>query len=154
MEIIKTIIEGPISNLLILAGVIFLLLSVIGNIGAKIVVDPQKQKYAAILGTVLLIIGLGLHVFSNLNTPDEIKSNCEQLDIKIMNKKKELQHNLHDRERAIEGMNRIEPLLTTDPDAHEAYKHQEDWLRQIEGRIKKLQREIEEVRKKKEKVCT
>ena len=153
METINTIIEGPIPNILILAGITFLLLSVIGNIGAKIVVEPRKQKYAGILGAVLLIIGLGLHIVSDKYRPNVRTSNCEQLEIEIRNIEEELQINMRDRERAIEEMSRIKPLLKTDPDAHEAYQHQEHWLRQIEERINELGRQIEELRNEKDKAC-
>ena len=153
METINTVIEGPIPNILILAGIAFLLLSVIGNIGAKIVVEPKKQKYAGILGAVFLIIGLGLYIIPENDKPNGRISNCEQMDIEIRNREEDLQNNMRDRERAVEEMNRIKPLLATDPDAHEVYQHQEDWLRQIEKHINELGRLIEELRKEKDKVC-
>jgi hypothetical protein len=55
--------KTPLANILVLAGLFFWLLSVAGSLAGKITVKPQQQKIAAILGTVLLVIGLALNFF-------------------------------------------------------------------------------------------
>jgi uncharacterized protein YecT (DUF1311 family) len=55
--------KTPLANILVLAGLFFWLLAVAGSLAGKITVKPQQQKIAAILGTVLLVIGLALNVF-------------------------------------------------------------------------------------------
>lgn len=61
MEFLRSIIAGPLPNILVVGGLIFLFLFVVGKFGANIVVDPNKQKFAGFIGVLLLIAGLGLH---------------------------------------------------------------------------------------------
>jgi uncharacterized protein YecT (DUF1311 family) len=53
--------KAPLASILVLAGLFFWLLAVAGSLAGKITVNPQQQKIAAILGTVLLVIGLALN---------------------------------------------------------------------------------------------
>ena len=55
--------KAPLASILVLAGLFFWLLAVAGSLAGKITVNPQQQKIAAILGTVLLVIGLALNLF-------------------------------------------------------------------------------------------
>ncbi|MDL2124813.1 MAG: hypothetical protein LWX51_17460 [Deltaproteobacteria bacterium] len=61
MEFLRPILEGPLPNILVVGGLIFLFLFVVGKFGANIIVDPNKQKFAGFIGVLLLIAGLGLH---------------------------------------------------------------------------------------------
>ncbi len=51
----------PISTILVIAGIIFLLLSVAKSIGTKIIVNPQNQKISAVIGVILLVAGIGIN---------------------------------------------------------------------------------------------
>jgi uncharacterized protein YecT (DUF1311 family) len=55
--------KTPLANVLVLAGLFFWLLAVAGSLAGKITVKPQQQKTAAIVGTVLLVVGLALNFF-------------------------------------------------------------------------------------------
>jgi len=62
--------KTPLTNILVLAGLFFWLLAVAGSLAGKITVKPQQQKIAAILGTVLLVVGLALNfVFAQRAPP-------------------------------------------------------------------------------------
>jgi hypothetical protein len=60
-EFFATLADTPLPNLLILAGLFFLLLSIVAKVGALLVVSPAKQRQATVLGVLLLIGGLALH---------------------------------------------------------------------------------------------
>jgi hypothetical protein len=60
-EFFSTLAGTPLPTLLILAGLFFLLLSIVAKVGALIVVAPKKQVQAALLGLALLGGGLALH---------------------------------------------------------------------------------------------
>lgn len=60
-DLIRLVTEISLPRFLIVAGILFLLLSVLGKLGSKIVVDPRKQKYAGVIGTFLLFAGIVLY---------------------------------------------------------------------------------------------
>ncbi len=55
---IRLLTDITLSRFLIIAGILFLLLSVLKKFGAKIVVDTRMQKYARIIGAILLFAGI------------------------------------------------------------------------------------------------
>jgi hypothetical protein len=59
-DFLNTISNTPLANILVLAGIVFLLLSTAGSLAGKIVVEPAKQKFAGIIGGVLLGLGIVL----------------------------------------------------------------------------------------------
>lgn len=59
-DFLNTIGNTPLANILVLAGIVFLLLSTAGSLAGKIVVEPAKQKLAGIIGGVLLGLGIVL----------------------------------------------------------------------------------------------
>ena len=95
-NILKSFIEGPLPNILVVSGVLFLFLSVVGKIGEKIVVDPRKQKYAGIVGVILLLAGLSLHLMvpvitkTGINGNNDLKDQVSEIDIQIENIEREL----------------------------------------------------------------
>jgi hypothetical protein len=109
-NIIKLFIEGPLANILVVSGILFLLLSVLGKIGTKIVLDPRKQKGAGIIGVMLLLTGLSLHLMalaistknespehlqvtnSHINPDDNFNEQISDIDIQIEDFEKELAH--------------------------------------------------------------
>lgn len=60
-SITKLLTEVPLANILIAAGITFLLLSVAGNIGGKVSVKSNKQTMAGIIGGVMLSLGLAVY---------------------------------------------------------------------------------------------
>jgi len=63
-ELIKNIFDAPVANLLIIAGLVFLVIAVIGKISGRI--DPGKtgRITAGGIGAIILVIGLVLHFSS------------------------------------------------------------------------------------------
>jgi len=66
-DLIEHIIDAPLSNLCVLAGLAFLAIAVVGNISGKIGIAPGKagRIAAAVLGSVLLAYGVVTHVQSD-----------------------------------------------------------------------------------------
>ncbi len=66
---IETFIKAPLSTLLVMAGILFLLLAITGSLAGKITVTPQLQIPAAVLGSVFIIVGITIY-FVKPVTPD------------------------------------------------------------------------------------
>jgi hypothetical protein len=66
-DFVEHIIDAPLSNLCVLAGLAFLAVAVVGNISGKIGIAPDKvgRIAAAVLGSVLLAYGVVTHVQSD-----------------------------------------------------------------------------------------
>ena len=62
MEILNTLRDTPLPTLLVGAGVLFLVLALVSQLGRYVKMPAQRQKYAAVLGGVLLVVGIGLHL--------------------------------------------------------------------------------------------
>ena len=54
--------DTPIPTLLVVAGIVFLLLSIAGQLAGRIVVPPERQRQALLLGCVLVVVGIALHI--------------------------------------------------------------------------------------------
>jgi 4-amino-4-deoxy-L-arabinose transferase-like glycosyltransferase len=54
--------DTPIPTLLVIAGIVFLLLSIAGQLAGRIAVPPERQRWAAVIGGILLISGVALYV--------------------------------------------------------------------------------------------
>ncbi len=61
-NVVVEIARTPLPTILVMAGILFLFLAVVGKLGAWIAVSPQKQKLAGVLGSLLLIAGLILYI--------------------------------------------------------------------------------------------
>ena len=61
-SVLSALKETPIPTILVIAGIVFLLLSMAGQLIGHITVPPERQRWAALTGGVLLIAGIGLHV--------------------------------------------------------------------------------------------
>ena len=59
---LTAILGAQLSTVFVLAGILFLFLAVVGKVGATIVVSAQRQKYAALIGVLLIVLGLALMV--------------------------------------------------------------------------------------------
>jgi hypothetical protein len=54
--------DTPIPTILVIAGIVFLLLAIAGQLAGRIVVAPERQRWAAVIGGVLLAAGIVLYV--------------------------------------------------------------------------------------------
>lgn len=54
--------DTPIPTILVVAGIVFLLLSIAGHLAGKIVVSPERQRWAAAIGGVLTVLGVALYI--------------------------------------------------------------------------------------------
>jgi hypothetical protein len=53
----------------VFAGIVFLLLAVTGQLAGRIAVAPERQRWAAVIGGVLLVAGIALHVVPQAKLP-------------------------------------------------------------------------------------
>jgi hypothetical protein len=61
-SVIKALKDTPIPTILVVGGMAFLLLAIAGQLAGRIVVAPERQRWAALIGGGLLTIGLALHI--------------------------------------------------------------------------------------------
>jgi hypothetical protein len=74
--ILKALQGTPIPTILVVAGIVFLLLAIAGQLAGRIAVAPERQRWAALIGGGLLAIGLALHIVPLLQsqgTPPPVK---------------------------------------------------------------------------------
>jgi hypothetical protein len=72
----------PVPNLLVVAGLVFLLLAFTGRIGAVVELPNRRQKWAGVFGTLLLIFGIGLFIVPSSqsnSTPSDVKEKSPDL---------------------------------------------------------------------------
>ena len=69
MEYFVEIAKTPLPTILVMGGILFFFLAVVGKFGATIFVNPQKQRLAGLLGTVLLVGGISLYLLRAPSTP-------------------------------------------------------------------------------------
>jgi hypothetical protein len=65
-SIIGALKDTPIPTILVIAGIVFLLLAIAGQLAGRIAVAPERQRWAALIGGGLLAIGLALHIVPQL----------------------------------------------------------------------------------------
>jgi hypothetical protein len=61
-SVVAALKDTPIPTILVIAGIAFLLLSIAGQLAGRIAVAPERQRWAAVIGGVLLIAGIALYV--------------------------------------------------------------------------------------------
>ena len=67
-SIIDTLKDTPIPTILVIAGILFFLLAIAGQLAGRIAVAPERQRWAALIGGGLLAIGLALHIVPQLQS--------------------------------------------------------------------------------------
>lgn len=76
--VINALFNSPLHTLLVASGLIFLLLTIVSQIGGIITVSAERQKLSAAIGAVLLALGIVLHFKSaappERQTPEDILS--------------------------------------------------------------------------------
>ena len=93
--IIAAVFNAPLPSLMVVAGLFFLLLAIVSQIGGTITVEPKQQKLAVGIGAILLVLGLFLHFkdafFAAPASPQEVVAEYIQLmNSKQIDKAKEL----------------------------------------------------------------
>lgn len=61
-ELVKGVFAAPVATLFIVAGMIFLLIAVVGNISGKIEPGAKGRLASAALGLTFVVIGLAIHL--------------------------------------------------------------------------------------------
>lgn len=97
--ILAAVFNAPLPSLMVVAGLFFLLLAIVSQIGGAITVSPERQKISVVIGAVLLVLGLFLHfkdaLFAAPASPQEIVAEyINFIDNKQLDKAKELHPNL------------------------------------------------------------
>jgi hypothetical protein len=78
-EIVKGIFTAPLATVFVIAGVIFLLVAVVGNISGKIEPGVKGRVISGILGLAFIIIGLSMHFMQKIpQVPDPREKAPEQ----------------------------------------------------------------------------
>ena len=68
-EIVQAITETPIPTILVLAGVLFLLMSVADRVSAHLTIPESRKKQAMLLGLMMLAGGVALNVLPGVSGP-------------------------------------------------------------------------------------
>lgn len=66
MELLLQLSHTPVPNVLVIAGIIFLLLAMAGRVGAFLQVPPHKEKMSAVTGVILLFSGVSIYLAPSL----------------------------------------------------------------------------------------
>ena len=67
-EIIQTLAGTPIPTILVIAGILFLLMSVAEKISGHLTIPETRKKQALVLGLALLVVGVALSLQSTPNS--------------------------------------------------------------------------------------
>lgn len=67
-DILNALKNTPIPAILVISGIVFLLLALAGQLGGQISIPATRQKWAAILGVILLLSGIYLSIYIPPNT--------------------------------------------------------------------------------------
>lgn len=74
-DIAETLAGTPIPTILVIAGILFLLMSVAEKISGHLTIPETRKKQALILGLALLAVGVALFVLqSTPNSPDAVET--------------------------------------------------------------------------------
>lgn len=83
MEYLLLIKDTPVPTLLIVAGIVFLFLSIVPKIGDRINVSSKNQKSSMIIGVVLLLLGIGLYLLPADDPPTPITASSTETGSEI-----------------------------------------------------------------------
>jgi len=64
--------DTPIPTILVIAGILFLLLSIAGQLAGRITVPPEQRRHATVIGCLLVVVGVALHVVRPLLNPAKL----------------------------------------------------------------------------------
>lgn len=70
-ELLGAVQDTPIPNLLVLAGIVFVFLAIVGGLTDKVTVPKERQRLIGAIGAVLLVAGIGLHLLDSQQPASE-----------------------------------------------------------------------------------
>lgn len=146
-ETLDAIFSAPLANILVVAGIIFLLVSVIGTVAGKI--DPGKggRIAAGAIGGVLLILGLGMHlVVANFGDTSKQEHEVE----KTQNGERAKQEDLTQQQALEEARRRAEEEAGKRAEAEAAQKQAEAEAARKQALEEARRQAAEEARKRAE----
>jgi hypothetical protein len=68
-SVVAALKDVPTLTIRVIAGIAFLFLSIAGQLAGRITVLPERQRWAAIMGCILLVAGIVLHVVPQVRLP-------------------------------------------------------------------------------------
>ncbi len=80
VELIRNLADTPLPQIFIIAGIFFLVISVVNKFGGKLDINPKRQGQAIVIGIILIIVGLVIYVqpFKQITpVPIPPKTECE-----------------------------------------------------------------------------
>lgn len=72
--------KTPVPNILVITGVVFIFLAIVGQFIGQITVNPDRQKWAGIVGVVFLLLGISLYIVPNVKTEDATGASPNSID--------------------------------------------------------------------------
>lgn len=70
-ELIKSLFSAPLATIFVIAGLVFLLLAVVGNVSGKIEPGPKGRVFSGILGVSFVLVGLSMHFMQTYAAPTD-----------------------------------------------------------------------------------
>lgn len=78
VDAIRALADTPVPTILVVAGIVFLLLSVADKLSAQLSVPDQRRRHAQILGGILLVIGVALNLQPGLPPAPESSATASE----------------------------------------------------------------------------
>lgn len=75
-DVVARLVDVPLTRMFVLAGVIFLLVAVLGRIEGKIEPGKLGRIGASLVGTILLLVGLAMHAFEGEALREWLRENA------------------------------------------------------------------------------
>ena len=77
-DVVTRLVDVPLTRMFVLAGVIFLLVAVLGRIEGKIEPGKLGRIGASVVGTILLLVGLAMHALEGEALREWLRENAAQ----------------------------------------------------------------------------
>jgi hypothetical protein len=80
-EFVKSVFTAPVATLFIVAGILFLLIAVVGNISGRIEPGAKARIVSGVLGLTFVLIGLAMHLTQKVpQMPGPSETSQEQIE--------------------------------------------------------------------------
>jgi len=77
-DVVTRLVDVPLTRMFVLAGVIFLLVAVLGRIEGKIEPGKQGRIAASVIGSMLLLLGLAIHALEGETVREWLRESAAQ----------------------------------------------------------------------------